>query len=419
MRKRPRNTPATREVKQGEIVEDLMSLLPDDILINIISRLPLKEAAKTSVLSSRWKYLWTFTTVLDFDGITESSNCISDPTCIDKVLQLHRGSSINKFRLCLYSKDLHESEITNWVYSALSKRVQIFELELWPRLKNYTFLENCYNNLKSELSGVKYLRSLRLFSVNVTGEILEFILHNCPLLDQLSVVRSETLVSLKVVGSAIQLKHLRISTCYRLNEIKISTPNLLSFKYFGPGQELKLHIENAPQLVDISFRGVMLTRVRNVVGPITSCFPQLKTLELDSCDELYAQFSEHELPNLTHLHLRVATLNRESLLGLASIMKACPFLQTLIVQFDYNGYKVGRRRKVPRHSHQHLKLVELHGFLGRPIDLELAFYILENAMTLEKMVVNRTNYSFGCGNAKDCTKLREAKLRQGVELLVL
>lgn len=263
-----------------------MSLLPDDILIDIISRLPLKEAAKTCVLSRRWKYLWTFTTVLDFDGIRESPNSINDPNCINRVLQLHRRSSISKFRACLYSKDLHESEITNWVYTALSKGVQIFELELWPRLKNYTFLQNCYNNLKSELSGLKYLRSLRLVAVNVTGEILEFIFHNCPLLDQLSIVHSETLVSLKVVGSAIRLKHLRIKTCYRLNEIKISTPNLLSFKYFGPGQELKLHIENAPQLVDISFRGIMLTRVRNVVGPITSCFPQLKTLELDSCDEV-------------------------------------------------------------------------------------------------------------------------------------
>lgn len=54
--------------------------------------------------------------------------------------------------------------------------------------------------------------------------------------------------------------------------------------------------------------------------------------------QLYAQFSEHELPNLTHLHLRVATLNRESLLGLASIMKACPFLQTLIVQVNVLMY---------------------------------------------------------------------------------
>lgn len=37
--------------------EDRVSLLSDDILINIISRLNLKDAVRSSALSRRWRYL--------------------------------------------------------------------------------------------------------------------------------------------------------------------------------------------------------------------------------------------------------------------------------------------------------------------------------------------------------------------------
>lgn len=39
--------------------EDFISRLPDDVLSNILSRLETIDAVKTSILSSRWKYLWT------------------------------------------------------------------------------------------------------------------------------------------------------------------------------------------------------------------------------------------------------------------------------------------------------------------------------------------------------------------------
>lgn len=52
-------------VRQNE--EDIISSLPDSILCHILSFLPIRDSVATSVLSNRWKPLWTLVPVLDLD----------------------------------------------------------------------------------------------------------------------------------------------------------------------------------------------------------------------------------------------------------------------------------------------------------------------------------------------------------------
>ncbi|XP_052137689.1 uncharacterized protein LOC127756385 [Oryza glaberrima] len=74
--------------------EDLISRLPDDILISI---LPSKDAARTQMLLRRWQLLWQ-SAPLNLEAMVDSSTMGKDVTTIDTVLQAHRGR-VRRFSL--------------------------------------------------------------------------------------------------------------------------------------------------------------------------------------------------------------------------------------------------------------------------------------------------------------------------------
>ncbi|RHN64841.1 putative F-box domain-containing protein [Medicago truncatula] len=40
-------------------MNDMISDLPEDVLLDILSLVPTKDAVKTSILVKKWKHLWT------------------------------------------------------------------------------------------------------------------------------------------------------------------------------------------------------------------------------------------------------------------------------------------------------------------------------------------------------------------------
>lgn len=74
-------------------LEDRISQFPDEILVSILSFLTFEEAARTSVLSHRWKHLWpSFTGSLDFDD-TDTMWDIADEK---KQLKVERNNFVKR-----------------------------------------------------------------------------------------------------------------------------------------------------------------------------------------------------------------------------------------------------------------------------------------------------------------------------------
>ncbi|KAK2971351.1 hypothetical protein RJ640_030317 [Escallonia rubra] len=62
---------------------------------------------------------------------------------------------------------------------------------------------------------------------------------------------------------------------------------------------------------------------------------------------------------------------------------------------NFKGCQLGIGRgvqKATKYLHQQLLVMELAGFVGHSFEFELVFYLLENAVMLEKVIVDPRNY---------------------------
>ena len=108
--------------------------------------------------------------------------------------------------------DHFKSDIDSWISFAFQKGVKRLHLIFtcnWalnnrlytltpPMLRNYYRLDS--------------LTELRLYSIEVTGEALEYILSACPLLESLYVYMLHVM-NFKISGPSLKLKHLEIFSC--------------------------------------------------------------------------------------------------------------------------------------------------------------------------------------------------------------
>lgn len=292
---------------------DFVSRMPDDILITILSRLPLKEAVTTSILSIRWRYIWCQIDSLDFDAnekldkiaVDSKLRVVERPKYINwvnRVTRQHKGPTIDEFRICFDLDKTSKSAVDKWVDFAISKRVRKLELDLLENgemlrqaPRNYVFPVKIFDR-SSGLSvkrkpltfsktvcgkemEIKFLKSLFLKCVNVSEEALAKLLSNCTGLQQLSIHGSGDLVNVKICGKALVLKYFEIVFCFGVKSIKIKDANLESFSYLGPGITIKL--SNLPMLKEISIGEGYSGFENNVFGQISCCVSHLQILTLD------------------------------------------------------------------------------------------------------------------------------------------
>ncbi|KAL3501213.1 hypothetical protein ACH5RR_035662 [Cinchona calisaya] len=418
----------------------MMSKLPDEILIDILSRLSIKEAARTSLVSRQWKSLWKFYAgSLDFDCDSETivllSNgkkrfVIEQPKFIDWVNQvldaLHQTRTIEQFRVCFDLGKDQTSTIDSWIGYAAARKVRRLELSLPSmfakdkKCKFFKYLREIYNfptpdqlmNKNNNLRNLKSLISLRLESVNVTDKHVSYFLSEFPFLEELSMADAPYLRNLKVVGGggqSLKLKHLELRYCmeFRNLEVTAAASNLASFIYAGP--MINMIFQDVPQLSSVSLYSGNYWDVLVRDGFEGLPFPvlQLQMLTLDfgwmmscykfTCPEFPKLFPKL-FPSLRQLELVLWMLDEGTVVFVASFLRASPYLHKLVLKYKIHPYHtVSMKKEDPKLElfHQELakkgckfeclKEVEFLGWNGLKRDVEFVTHLIEASGSLERV----------------------------------
>ncbi|KAL6639977.1 hypothetical protein ACP70R_022287 [Stipagrostis hirtigluma subsp. patula] len=284
---------------------DRLSDLPDTMLHHIMSFLSAQEVARTSVLSQRWRLLWTSAPCLDISVDQFGNDRRRFSKFIEQFLQLRGPASLDTFRL-------HSSAVDgacNWIDHAIKHNVRVLEFtERWEPF----YLEPQHIALTS-----RFLKCLILTNVALNAEVFDPLNHACPALENLQLIRS--FLEVPVISSN-SLKKLDIINCSLSKALVIQTPNLISLLFASPHCESSLlkslfitramvtlfALSNAKNIeLTVSVKEVRFARET----PRCVMFDSLRNLSLGSwclCDNFFPLvcFLRHS-PLLEYLTLKV------------------------------------------------------------------------------------------------------------------
>ncbi|XP_058775247.1 F-box protein At4g09920-like [Vicia villosa] len=181
-------------------MEDRISSLPDEVISHILSFLPTKFAATTSILSKRWHPLWLSVPTLNFDDKTfqniESFLMFVSSALFSRDITL----PIQSFHLkCVNaSKRRHSLDINAFLDAVVQRRVQNVRLRLTTRVNVPPSLFSCRTLVVLHLRKIKVehlskldvdfplLKTLSLSNIKFKRiDYIAVLLYGCPVLEEL------------------------------------------------------------------------------------------------------------------------------------------------------------------------------------------------------------------------------------------
>ncbi|CAO2190902.1 unnamed protein product [Urochloa humidicola] len=401
---------------------DRISSLPDGILRNIVSRLPVKEAARTGALASRWRGLWR-STPLVFSDASLLQRCRADPLWrpgledtlgvineISDILAAHPGPfRCVHITCCYFDGDINMQKMKAWLKLVVDKGVQelAFINRPWPLdLRLPARLFSCTTLTRLHIGAWKlpdtaklprgvafpHLQELFLSLITMKDGDLVFLLDRSPVLEVLTIIASQTDVRLCLVSRSLRCLQLGMSS---LGDIAVAdAPRLERFflvdtRRTGGNKFSRIKIGNVPNLRMLGFwpPGQHELQIGNVIigaGTKVSPSPIILSVKI--------------------LALQVLFEVRNEVKTVPSILKCFPNVETLHIQsakVDKPTGKVNLKfwlEVCPAECVQHVKKLVIHDFQGTKNEHVFLKFIAQRAQALNKMVIVLCRKSFSPTN---------------------
>ncbi|GMY31887.1 FBD-associated F-box protein At3g52670-like isoform X1 [Fagus crenata] len=409
-------------------VVDRISNLPDSILSHILSFLRTKEAVATSILSSRWKPLWTHVPNLNLDDdefkrISDEQSRNADiiryrfkfEHIVSRIWALRNANPLRKFRL-RWGFGCDPIHVDTWVRAAIAQGLEELDLDLCPDQPFYmpcTLASYGKTLVVLKLSGYKIvlnspssslgfpsLKILHLHSVRYSNhDSFSRILSCCPVLQDLSIeIHDEPEWDFGIIVPTLKKLHLNMdSLVYKL----VTNTPALEYLYFRGFLSEDLSLKNLSNLVkavlDVDPDYEDDEEYGNMEWDFISALNSVKSLYLYGDTTLcLCRSSKFDLPmfhNLTFLNFCVHSCiwhvlplflervpNLEVLI-LDKVMTNCPHPpEECSITLEWIYYEA-----VPKCMSSHLTAFHFKGFIN---ELKVVGQILKWARVLKKMTIS-------------------------------
>uniref|UniRef100_A0A7N0U155 F-box domain-containing protein n=1 Tax=Kalanchoe fedtschenkoi TaxID=63787 RepID=A0A7N0U155_KALFE len=249
---------AEKKRSSTKLNPDTFSKLDSSIIENILGRLPLSDAVRTSALSPNWRHAWKGIRRLKFDEEfldyigEERIVCHDSYACvIDRVLFLHNGPLHEVVLLIpIYGINLPGPtlDISPWLSFLSRTKVESLTIEVCKGFSDFPGgvggyqipsclfscaglkhlkLSSCVIEASRQVTGFSHLTSLELYRVDVSRGTLETIIGNSPLLEKLS-LRDSSIMEDSLLINGPELRLLDVQ-CHYPKTLQLQRPlNLVS-----------------------------------------------------------------------------------------------------------------------------------------------------------------------------------------------
>ncbi|OMO73262.1 hypothetical protein COLO4_27193 [Corchorus olitorius] len=276
---------------------------------------------------------------------------------------------------------------------------------LLPSKLKHLRLQNCSITPPAKVSGhqpkLHSLATLELEDLLVDQTALGTIFSTCVNLWKLVLRKCKCQPNLTIAGPGINLKCLQIFSPILLNRLQVSAEKLTYFEYHSTNPNTQLSFSNVPELEEMILD--LQLGIRRVDDMFTDFAPQLKRLmslhtTLDFKLEPQIPVTSTILFQLEQLELILGCWRYCNILKMIPILVACPLLQ------KFHLIASGQPTNVPdmqypstKHPFPNLKQVKIRKFYATSSEIPFVFYMLENVVALEQMILDTTPKS-----CRDC-----------------
>ncbi|CAL9017545.1 unnamed protein product [Prunus brigantina] len=434
---------------------DRFSVLPESHLSAIVSFLPFKEAARTCVLSKRWRHVWRSSKNIEFDercfANVDADREVQRQVFIDFVrqwVQNYQEPTVDRLSLKFSHPQNNPRVVENCIAFALARHVKHLALDFsdptWAvhdlddiahptrfdlplsvynhPLESLT-LSSCNFNV-SEFKNFGVLKEISLCWVEMKESTTKALLANCGCLESLSLRHCWDMDNFFCVRvGELKLKTLVVYKCrFTCSYFEFEAPNLRCLRYSGTLPKFCLLRNGGLDEVDLDFGhethgneavsdllGQLIDEV-NPMRALTVCTFMLQVLPM-------GEEGIGSPLGITQLTLKT-TMHDHEQHGIQYLLKNCPQLETLKFEIgshartriiNYTEYEAPCAEVKPEHMWDQTKIifscvtqtlreVEMKGFRASPNEIGFLCYLLYHGRLMEKLTIIVSSQASGRGN---------------------